>query len=209
MDRRLLTLPAIALLMAGLTLNASPLVQVTLVGTSGVSDGTDYVLPYDLSINGQNILADCYDFSDSIAIGETWTANIDTLAQAAASGKFSGNPGALHGYELIGVLSTLALPGAQSQIDIQEDMWNVFDPGRLFAATAGMTSDLAIANAEIPTFDFSRVEFIEPTQGESVQPFVGPTSSTPEPASCVLMAMGLIALGSLKRPRPMDTNNAD
>jgi hypothetical protein len=191
-----LSMLVIPLLMTGLNLNAGQLVQVTLEGTSGVSNGTDLVLPYELSINGQNILADCYDFFDTVTIGESWMANIETLAEAATSGKFSGDPGALHGYELIGVLSTLALFGPQSQIDIQEDMWNVFDPAKL-AATPGMASDLAIANAEIPTFDFSRVEFIEPLQGESVQPFV--TSSAPEPASCLLFGIGLAALGSLKR----------
>jgi hypothetical protein len=186
----------VILLATGHTVIASQLVQVTLEGTSGVSNGTNYVLPYDLSINGQNILADCYDFLDVVAVGETWAANIDTLAEAATSGKFSGRPGALQGYELIGVLSTLATFGAQSQIDVQEDLWNVFDPGN-FVVTPDMASDLSIANAEIPTFDFSRVEFIEPLQGENVQPFV--TSSTPEPASCLLFAMGLLALGSLHR----------
>ncbi len=188
----------ILLLMTGFTLNASPSVQVTLEGTGGVSNGADDVLPYDLSIDGHNILADCYDFFDTITVGESWTANIDTLAQAAASGKFSGDPGALQGYELIGILSTLPTPTAQSQIDVQDDMWNVFDPGK-FVVASDMASDLSIANAEIPTFDFSRVEFIEPTQGENVQAFV--TSDAPEPASCLLIAMGLIALGALKRRR--------
>ncbi len=110
---------------------------------------------------------------------------------------FSGNPGALQGYELIGVLSTLALFGAQSQIDIQELLWNVFDPD-WFALTSGMTSELSLANAEMPVFDFSRVEFIEPLQGESVQPFV--VFSTPEPASWLLIAIGLSALALIASP---------
>ena len=189
---------AILPLMAALGLNAGTSVQVTLEDTSGISDGPNFVLPYILSINGHDVLADCYDFLNTMSVGDTWTANIDTLAEAAASGMFSARPGALQGYELIGVLSLLATSGAQSQIDLQEDMWNVFDPGK-FALTSGMASDLSLANAEIPTFDFSSVEFIEPLQGESVQPFV--ILSTPEPAGWLLIAMALIAMASLLRPR--------
>src|SRR5580658_7502602 len=118
----------IMLLVAGFTLNAGPLVQVTFEGTGGVSNGADYVLPYYLSVNGVSLSADCYDFFNTITPGESWKANIDTLGQAAASGMFTGYAGALHGYELIGVLATLATPSAQSRIDVQEDVWNVFDP---------------------------------------------------------------------------------
>jgi hypothetical protein len=187
----------VILLMAGFTLDASPLVQVTFDGTGGVSNGADYVLPYYLSVNGVTLSADCYDFFDSITVGESWAANIDTLAQAAASGMFSGDPGALQGYELIAVLSTRATPTAQNQIDVQEDIWNVFDPH--FSVTPGMASSLTTANGEIPAFDFSSVEFIEPVRGENVQAFV--TSDAPEPASRILIGMGLVAVGLIRRRR--------
>jgi hypothetical protein len=187
----------IVLSMAGFALNAGPLIQVTFETTGGVSNGADYVLPYYLLINGVTLSADCYDFFDTITAGESWNANIDTLAQAAASGMFSGDPGALPGYELIGVLSTLATPTAQSQIDVQEDLWNVFDPH--FAVTSGMASYLSTANGEIATFDFSSMEFIEPVKGEDVQAFV--TSNVPEPASLFLIGMGLAAVGIIKRRR--------
>lgn len=68
--------------------------KVTFEGTSGVSSGSEDALPHYLSFDrGAPIAADCCDLLDRITPGETWTANIDTLAQAASSGMFASNPG--------------------------------------------------------------------------------------------------------------------
>ena len=177
------------LLLAGLTLDASTIVNVTFEGTSGVTDSAgDQVLPYFLSINGgPNVAADCYDFFDSISVGQSWNADVDTLAEAVASGKFSSSPGALHGYELIGVLSTLAALTPQNDIDLQQAMWDVFDPGA-FTIDAGISAYMATANADLPTFNFARIEFLEPVAGVNAQPFALLVAA-PEPANAMLAGL--------------------
>ncbi len=196
LTKRALTVALTVLLAAG-CLSAGT-VEVTFLGTGGAIDGSgDEVLPYYLSINGgAAIAADCYDFFDTITPGETWQANVDTLAQAVATGRFSGDPGALAGYELIAVLSTLAAVSAQDDIDLQQDMWNVFDAGR-FSVSPGMAAFLALADGQLPAFDFSRVEFLEPVPGVSVQPFA--LLESPEPASMLLIGVALAGVWLLRR----------
>lgn len=189
------------LLVAGLTLSASTIVQVTFEGTGGVTNAAgNPVLPYFLSIDGgPAISADCYDFLDFVTPGETWMANVDTLAEAVASGRFSGDPNALAGYKLIAVLSLLAALSPQDDIDLQQDLWNVFDPGAFPVASPGMTAFLAAANAGLPTFDFSRVAFVEPVAGVSAQPFI--IVETPEPRTMLLLGAGLLAMVRIGRRR--------
>jgi hypothetical protein len=190
---------AMALLVGTICLNAET-IQVTFNGTTGVNNGSDYVLPYFLTVGSLDISADCYDLFNEITTGESWMANIDTLGEAASSGMFSADRGALQGYELIGVLSTLLTPTPQSQIDIQQDMWNVFDQGA-FATTASMASYLWTASSEIPTFNFGSVEYIEPVAGSGTQAFVA-SSNAPEPTSLFLLGAGLLALSLMRRRRP-------
>ena len=190
---------SLILLMAG-SLSAST-VNVTFIGTSGIADSAgDQVLPYYLSIDGGPALAaDCYDFFDQITTGQTWTANIDTLAEAVATGRFSGDPGALAGYELIGVLSTLTALTPQNDIDLQQAIWNVFDAGR-FSVSPGMAAFLALATSDVPVFDFSQVRFIEPVTPGSAQPFVVLESAppAPEPGTLLLIGAGLVVIGGRK-----------
>ena len=191
----------LALLLFTALLASANLVTVELTGTSGVGDGTDEVLPYYPSINGGvPISADCYDFFDEVGVGQIWQASEMTLAQVLVSGQFAGGANALENYELAGIFSTFIAATQQQQIDLQHDLWNLFDPGR-FVADAGMTSFLNTGIAELPAFNFSGVEYLEGVPGtKPVQAFVIYTDSslkisdTPEPATMALMGFGLIGI---------------
>jgi len=79
-----------ALLIAGATLLATNInVTVSLTSAGSINDGVDYVLPYQLSIDGLAVAPDCYDFFDRIQLGQTWQANEWTLNDAAAQPNFS------------------------------------------------------------------------------------------------------------------------
>lgn len=148
------------LFLSALLANATP-VTIQLTGTSGISDGADYVLPYFLSINGgAPISAGCYDFSDQVTVGQVWQANELTLTQAVSTGQYSSDPNALEDYEMVGVLASMSTATAQDEIDLQHDLWNVFDPDT-FTPDAGMSTYLATATAELPTFNFSGTEYLE------------------------------------------------
>ena len=202
-----------SLLFTALIASANP-VTVQLIGTSGVSDGSDYVLPYFISIDGgPSIAVACYDFFDTVTVGQTWLANELTLAQAATTGQFSGNPNALQGYETIAVLDAFTFNTAQQETDLQHTIWDVFDPGA-FSVDSAMALDLTEATGEIPTFNFSGTTFLEGVGNTSqasgneisnaqaqarVQAFVfGGTplrvDNSPEPGTWFLLVAGILAL---------------
>ena len=192
----------------GLTMSLSAeanTVSVTFLGTdTGVNNGTDFVLPYQLSIDGITTDATCYDIFDDVNPGQTWIANVWTTPQAILEGQFSGEPNASVGYDEIAFLSQQATHSAQDQIDLQEDIWNVFG-GSQYPVTAGMQSYLDLLNtAAYANFNFSSVEFLEDAdQGNGrAQAFVVSSSSpgleigapTPEPGTMALLGGGLLLL---------------
>lgn len=197
------TLALTGLLALAITITANASSLITLTGVQGTSDGADYVLPYHLTIQGiQNSAggdtfdATCYDFFDTMSIGESWQANLLTVDQAATSGKFAGDPDALSNYKLVAALSSFYTPATtpQGQIDLQHAIWDVFDPGQ-FTVDAGMHGYLDQANGISGSLDYANFVFVESTV-PGIQEFVidpVPVSDTPEPGT-LLMALGGMAL---------------
>ena len=204
------------------TLAFADSVTVTLTGAGPVNDGVDYVLPYQLTIDGQGPYdADCYDFFDNVSVGQSWDSNELTLNQAATSGAFSGTSGhgvgsnALADYEEVAWLSAQATPTSQSQVDLQHTIWNVFDPGA-FAVTTGMQQildNLAAAQASSYNgFSFADFLFLEaptgsPGDGNFPQAFIidtgrdttGDNPVAPEPGSVVLLGIGVALIAISRR----------
>ena len=181
-------------------------VSVTFIGTpTGVNDGADYVMPYQLNINGVSTDATCYDIFDNVVGGQSWTANALTLNQAAATGQFGGGADSLSGYKEVGFLSQQSTNSPQNQIDLQHDIWNVFGSGT-YTVTTGMQHYLdLLATPAYANFDFGKVLFLEDVnQTGRTQAFVvDPPTASPEPGTIVLMGAGalLIGIGRIRRQK--------
>ena len=181
-------------------------VSITFVGApAGVNDGADYVLPYQLSINGILTEAICYDIFDNVRAGQSWTANALTLSQAAATGQFSGSTNSLTRYKEVGFLSLQTTNSAQNQIDLQHDIWNVFAAGT-YTVTAGMEHYLDLLDTPAyDNFDFGKVLFLEDvnTRGRAQAFVIDPPTANPEPGTIVLMGAGalLICIGRIRRQK--------
>jgi hypothetical protein len=192
-------------LMLGLSAHANT-VSITFVGTpTGVNDGAAYVMPYLLNINGVLTNAACYDIFDTVASGQSWTANALTLTQAAATGQFSDGDNSLSSYKKVGFLSQQTTNSAQNQIDLQHDIWNIFAAGT-YHVTTGMQHYLdLLTTPAYSNFDFSRLLFLEDVKSRGrAQAFViDPPTATPEPGTIVLMGVGalLIGIGRIRRQK--------
>lgn len=196
-------------------------VQVTFEGApTGVSDGSDYVTPYEILLNtgsGQTLqLVTCYDSLDNVNLGDTWEASAFSFSMAAASGYFSGRPNAQAGYEEIAWLSAQTYSNSDQEIALQHVIWNVFGSAPPDQNAAQDTAYAFYANAAAAAasngyagFNLNSAVFLEETGMKAGQPgteqaFVYHSNalintgasfgSTPEPGSLFLLAGGVLFL---------------
>lgn len=200
-----------------------PVADITFLGAAtGVNDGVDFVLPYQISVNQgsgavvENVI--CYDTYDQVSLNETWTANLFNLSEAVADGFFSQNPNALAGYEEVSWLSAQSYSGTDQQVALQHAIWDVFGEAPA-AQNAQQTADtIAYQNAAASAaasgysgFDFSKTVFVEEVGATSgapgtAQAFVfqqvnslsGSAFGTPEPGTTALLIGGLMFLAIRK-----------
>ncbi len=165
-------------------------VSMTFTGTSGASNGSDYIYPYYFSINGSNTSTSlmCVSFNNEIYQGESWTA---TTSAITTSSSFIAQEDAY--------LFSLLGGGTYSNNDIQEAAWYLGasnpsavpttskDPALLLAASNAVTqADLG----GVTNFDSGQFTLFTPVPGSQhpsndglPQTFVG-TSSPRSPTRC-------------------------
>jgi hypothetical protein len=179
---------------------------VTLVNAGdGLNDGSYYIGPYTLAIDGKNYGVMCVDFKDESYIGASWTANLTDLDSTDFSKTYLGN-----GQNTVNVYAEeaylfsmlLAAHDPTQRIDIQHAAWYLTDPA--YGLSSGAQTELTIAenNYDSKAFqatlaDFEIVSDFNSGLGRQ-QEFIVDVA-TPEPYSVAMMGAGLLLITALLR----------
>lgn len=173
--------------LAATAIYASP-VTIHMIDTgSGLTDGTFFVGPYDITINGTPYKALCYDVFDESNVGDVWTAESLSLATVTGGGgEFSGLAGASFKYQEIGYLASLAPAAPASQIDLQHAVWSLFAPGAI-SITPNVQAWLNLASAHAGSYS-GPATFLESVGHQALVVF------SPEPSTATFGIIGLALL---------------
>jgi hypothetical protein len=188
-------------------------------GVNGANDGVYYVSPYTGIMNygtsnAQTVVLFCDDINNEVSFNQVWNANETSLASGNFSntrygnGSVNPNLGGMNPqvlYEEAAWLVTQFSSHSGDYVSLQHALWDLMTPGAestSFANADGTTVAqwLALAAVDYGQIDPSNFMIVTNTgtlaYTGQVQEFV---VQTPEPATGVLLLVGLVAMFFLYR----------
>jgi hypothetical protein len=199
-------------------------------GVNGANDGQYFVSPYTGTINygtsnAQTVALFCDDINNEVTIGEVWTANVTSLASGNLSNTRYGssvNPNYTNGanalklYEEGAWLVSQFASHPTDYVSLQYALWDLMTPGAESTNYAGgdgvkVSQWLTWAGqnyGSINPANFEIVTNVGPLSYHGqVQEFIVPIS-TPEPATILLLLMGIGAMFVFAAKRPNQLQQA-
>lgn len=189
----------LSLLLAGTTLAAAPVTQVTMVdaGHPVQKYGRQFVGPYTISLNGQDLPALCIDFKDETHPMEQWQAYASRLDGDLDD---TYRPDELIEYQEEAYLYTLILLPNADRLDIQHAAWAITDSA--YHANAAAKRWIEAAMHGYGSIQLSRFEIISETRShcpQREQEFIVELP-VPEPATINLLAgLLVVSLAAINR----------
>jgi len=177
-------------------------VTMVFTGVNGSNDGHYYVSPYTGTMSGQTVTLFCVDVINDVNFGQSWQANVTSLASGNLSNTRYGNstisPVAANAavlYAEAAWLTTQFASNPSDYVSLQYALWDLMNPGSEPTSYENVQHwlDLAAANyGSINPSQFAIITNVGPvTLTGQVQEFI---IRTPEPGALALLLCGLLAL---------------
>ncbi len=188
-------------LMAGALVSAAPVtanVQLINAGAPAVSDGSYYVGPYTVAVDGKSMAALCVDFSHQSQIGSTWNAYVSSLSGSLTNTYHSGDQTQYAEEAYLYSLITKTGVSDTDRINIQHAAWYITDSAYQLDSNAKSFVAAAVQNYHgVDLSSFQLLSSVDCNNRE--QEFLVSGAAAPEPGSMMLMGAGLIAAAMLSR----------